>query len=267
MQLKKSRIQAFQHKIFSWWETNKREFPWRKTRNPYYVLVAEVMLQQTQATRVEKKFRPFIEEFPTVEDLANAETSKVLSLWSGLGYNRRAIWLQDAAKKLSTRKQFPKTCAALKTLKGVGPYTARAVLIFAFNKDIVTVDTNVRRVLIAEGFADENASKKELYTIAKQLLPKGRSREWHNALMDYGSLVASASQTGISPPSSQPDFEGSNRDYRGRVVKMLTQQKKATKKTIIDTCQLPRKKAKEVLDSLLADNLIVKQGKYFRLPR
>lgn len=194
-----------------------------------------------------KKFRHFIKEFPTVRDLANTETSEVLSLWSGLGYNRRAIWLQDAAKRLSKQEEFPKTLSELKKLKGVGPYTARAILIFAFNKDIVIVDTNVRRVLIAEGFADESTSKKELYEVARQLLPKGRSRGWHNTLMDYGSLVATASQTGISPTSSQPEFEGSTRDYRGRVVKLLTEQKRGTKEEIIDKCQIPHKKQRKFL--------------------
>lgn len=138
--------------------------------------------------------------------------------------------MQEAAKQIVSMEQFPRTLDELQNLKGVGPYTSRAILIFAFKENIATVDTNIRRILIAEGFADESTSKKELLKIAQQLVPKGRSRAWHNALMDYGSLELSATRTNINPTSSQSPFKGSRRDYRGRIVKFLTKHKKSPQK-------------------------------------
>ncbi|MGC9779824.1 MAG: Fe-S cluster assembly protein HesB [Candidatus Heimdallarchaeota archaeon] len=168
-----SKIKTFQTKIFDWWNTNKREFPWRETTDPYFVLLSEVMLQQTQATRSIEKFKQFVESFPTIDSLAEAQKSEVLKQWSGLGYNRRALWLQEAAKQIIELGDFPKFPEALQALKGIGPYTGRAILIFAFNYDLSTVDTNIRRILIAEGFASETNTEKELYDIAFKIQPKG----------------------------------------------------------------------------------------------
>ncbi|NIQ07158.1 MAG: Fe-S cluster assembly protein HesB [Candidatus Korarchaeota archaeon] len=266
MSIDRTVIQGFQEKIFSWWKNNKREFPWRKTRNPYHILVAEVMLQQTQASRVVEKYQHFITRYPTPSKLAKANTADVLTLWSGLGYNRRALWLQEAAKQIVSMEQFPRTLDELQNLKGVGPYTSRAILIFAFNENIATVDTNIRRILIAEGFADESTSKKELLKIGQQLVPKGRSRAWHNALMDYSSLELTATRTDIRPASSQKPFRGSRREYRGRVVKFLTKHKKSPQKTIIAECNIPMSKVEDVFSSLLNDGLIKKDGNEISLP-
>lgn len=266
MEIDEAKIEAFQDRLFSWWTDNKREFPWRKTEDPYHILVAEVMLQQTQASRVEEKYRKFTTRFPTIECLTEADVGEVIKLWSGLGYNRRAVWLHEAANQLVETEEFPRSLSELEELKGVGPYTARAILIFAFNKNIATVDTNIRRVLIAEGFAKEATSKEQLFEIAQELLPEGRAREWHNALMDYGSLVLTSSETGISPTSSQGTFEGSTRDYRGRVVKYLTQHSAGDREQIIEQCGIPAKEADKVFRSLVADGLIKKEEERFTLP-
>jgi A/G-specific adenine glycosylase len=222
LEIDPKRIVAFQTKIMDWWKANTRDLPWRKDPSPYKVLVSEVMLQQTQVNRVIPKFDEFMESFTTIESLARAETKQLLQVWSGLGYNRRAVWLKEAARQIIERKKFPQSSEELQKLRGVGPYTSRSVLIFAFNRDLAAVDTNIRRVLIAEGFATEEMSEKQLQSIAEAVLLKGRSRDWHNALMDYGSQVMTSSNTGISPTSKQSCYEGSSRQVRGVVIRALT---------------------------------------------
>ncbi|MHA2118204.1 MAG: Fe-S cluster assembly protein HesB [Candidatus Thorarchaeota archaeon] len=215
-------VDEFQRRVMMWWEKNARTLPWREDPTPYRVLISEVMLQQTQVTRVIPKYLEFLEAFPTMESLAKAETKRLLQVWGGLGYNRRAIWLRDAAREIIERGHFPKTAEALCELKGIGPYTSRSILIFAFNRDLAAIDTNIRRVLIASGFANEEMSECQLQAIADQLFIEGRSSDWHNALMDYGSEVLTSSATGIAPTSSQPKFIGSNRQVRGAIIRHLT---------------------------------------------
>ncbi|MFW9923541.1 MAG: Fe-S cluster assembly protein HesB [Candidatus Thorarchaeota archaeon] len=260
------RIANFQKKIFSWWEKNKRDLPWRRTVNPYYIMVSEIMLQQTQVSRSIEKYLEFIQTFPSAESLANAKTAEVLKVWSGLGYNRRALWLQEAAQQLIEKESFPTTPEELIKLKGIGPYTSRSILIFAFNQDLPTVDTNIRRILIAEGFAQESSTEKELIEIAEKLLPKGQSRDWHNALMDYGALFLTASKTGIKPLSSQSQFKNSSRYHRGKIVKYLTEKQQATIEDIRKICDLSENDLKTVLDSLEKDNLIKRVKETISLP-
>ncbi len=261
-----SKIKTFQTKIFDWWNTNKREFPWRETTDPYFVLLSEVMLQQTQATRSIEKFKQFVESFPTIDSLAEAQKSEVLKQWSGLGYNRRALWLQEAAKQIIELGDFPKFPEALQALKGIGPYTGRAILIFAFNYDLSTVDTNIRRILIAEGFASETNTEKELYDIAFKIQPKGRSRDWYSALMDYGATVLTAAKTGIKPVTSQSKYKNSKRFFRGKIVKLLTIREKATKNRISKECKIPIVEIDTILEKLVSDGLIKKERKSYSLP-
>jgi A/G-specific adenine glycosylase len=215
-------IEEFQNKVMTWWEQNARTLPWREDPSPYNVLVSEVMLQQTQVSRVIPKYRKFLEAFPNMKRLAEAETKYLLQVWSGLGYNRRAIWLRDAAREIVKRGEYPRTIEELCALKGIGSYTSRSILIFAFNEDLAAIDTNIRRVLIASGFANEEMSESQLQSVADRLLLRGRSSDWHNALMDYGSEVLTSSSTGIAPTSSQPRFTGSDRQVRGAIIRQLT---------------------------------------------
>jgi A/G-specific adenine glycosylase len=182
------------------------------------------MLQQTQVSRVVPKYELWIDAWPDTAALAAASLQDVLARWSGLGYNNRAKRLRNAAQQIEDDFDgvFPTTIDALEQLPGVGPYTARAVKIFAFNDDVVTVDTNIRRILIHEFGLDEDVSDDELYALAEELLPEGRSREWHNALMDYGALEATSHATGIGAASTQSSFEGSRRQFRGKIVRALT---------------------------------------------
>ena len=266
IELEEKTIQEFQKKIFSWWKKNKRDLPWRRTTNPYFILVSEVMLQQTQVSRTIEKYLEFIEKFPNLEELANASIADVLKTWSGLGYNRRALWLQEAAKQIIELGKFPKSPEELIKLKGIGPYTSRSILIFAFNEDLQTVDTNIRRIMISEGFAKEGTSEKELFQIAKKLLPKGKSCDWHNALMDYGSLELTVAKTGIKPITVQPKFKKSSRYHRGKIIKFLIKNREVEISELMEFCELSKKECEKIITSLLKDGLIMKKEEKYSLP-
>jgi len=251
-------VEAFQKQVMDWWVENARNLPWRIDPSPYNVLVSEIMLQQTQVSRVVPKFIEFMEAFPTIESLANSNTKDLLRVWSGLGYNRRAIWLKEAARQIVEGGEFPQTVKELRDLKGVGPYTSRSVLIFAFNKDLAAVDTNIRRVLIASGFAEETMSDKQLQSIADCVLLRGKSRDWHNALMDYGSQVLTSSSTGISPTSTQPCFAGSNRQLRGAIIRGLTDSDDLDIKelqSLLD-CEVELPELRLIINQLISDGLV-----------
>jgi A/G-specific adenine glycosylase len=219
------------------------------------------MLQQTQVSRVVPKFLEFLQEFPTIEDLAQADTKHLLQVWSGLGYNRRAVWLRDAARAIVEEETFPATAEALCKLKGIGPYTSRSILIFAFNRDLAAVDTNIRRVFIASGLATEDMTEKQLQELADILLLKGHSSDWHNALMDYGSKILTSSSTGISPKSQQQKFVGSARQIRGQLIRILTESNAMTKEEIISKLEpelLKGIKIDELLNQLEEDRLVTR---------
>jgi A/G-specific adenine glycosylase len=229
MQLTKKQISDFQEKILSWYEEHQRDLPWRnlpktfsKDERAYRILISEVMSQQTQIQRVVSKYTAWLEKFPTVVALANASIADVLQYWSGLGYNRRALNLKKAAEMIATEYggHFPDEEKALLALPGIGQYTARAVLCFAFNHQLTVVDTNVRKVILLEILLG-NASldtPQQIQSIADQLLPLGKAYEWNQALMDYAGSVLK--QEKITIPK-QSTFLGSHRYYRGQVLKVL----------------------------------------------
>lgn len=251
-------VRELQQKIMDWWSINARDLPWRNDSTPYEVLVSEVMLQQTQANRVIPKYEEFLKEYPTLERLAVAETKQLLKVWSGLGYNRRALWLRDAAREIVRLGAFPREVKTLRALKGIGEYTSRSILIFAFNDDIAAVDTNIRRVLIASHLADETMSKTEVQRIAEVLLLRGRSRDWHNALMDYGAMVLTAGVTGIAPLSRQPCFKGSSREIRGAIVRALTRTESMTANQLYSQMGLECDKSmmNSILQQLVSEGLV-----------
>jgi A/G-specific adenine glycosylase len=167
--------------------------------------------------------------------------------------------LRDAARQIIENGRFPQTIEELKTLKGIGPYTSRSILIFAFNMDLAAVDTNIRRILIAKGFAEAKMTQKQLQEVADTLLLKGQSRDWHNALMDYGSEVLTASSTGVAPISHQPKFSGSTRELRGAIIRLLTCSDSICLDEIL--CELEKEGIRcrdvdGVLDSLISENLV-----------
>ena len=223
-------MQDFQERILSFYQENKRDLPWRKTTNRYHIMVSEFMLQQTQVSRVIPKYEAWLEAFPSPSALAAAPLPQILQLWQGLGYNNRAKRLQDSCKIIMTEHNgvVPGSPQELIQLPGIGPYMARSIPIFADNLNIATVDTNIRRILIHEFDLPDTISDKELQELADGLVPQGKSRDWHNALMDYGAKVLTARNSGISPKTKQSKFEGSTRWYRSQILKLLLKQKRVS---------------------------------------
>src|SRR5256714_12150091 len=187
--------QAVHERLLLWFAAQGRDLPWRHTRDPYAILVAEIMLQQTGVERVLPKYEAGLARFPTLHALAAAPRSEVIRLWSGLGYNSRAVRLHDVARQVVDRHggHLPETMEGLLKLKGIGRYTAGAVACFAHEQDLAFVDTNIRRVLgrIFLGPAGDDLSlpEKGLRELAEQVLPRGRAWAWHQALMDLGATV------------------------------------------------------------------------------
>ena len=215
------------------------------------------MLQQTQTTRVVPKYLAFIDAFPTSKDLAQAKKIEVLKLWSGLGYNRRAIWLQDVAKTISEMDSFPSEPSILRQFKGIGRYSSHSILIFAFNADLATIDTNIRKIFINESFLAKDATESQSYEVANQFLPHGRSRDWHNALMDYGAAFYSKK----SPSNGSTSFVGSKRQVRGQIIKLLTKGIPLTLKKIQKA--IDYKELESLMEDLVKDELIqFTNGKY-----
>lgn len=193
-----ARLARIQRALIDWFETNGRDLPWRRTRDPYQILVSEIMLQQTQVDRVKPKYAAFLEQFPSLEALAAATPGDVIRAWAGLGYNRRALNLQRTAQAVRDEHggRFPDTPDALRTLPGVGPYTAGAIACFAFERDVAFMDTNIRRVLqrVFVGPDEAAATDRELLAIGGAALPTGRGWSWNQAIMELGALICTAAR-------------------------------------------------------------------------
>ena len=187
---------TFTRKLLAWYKRNARVLPWRETRNPYAILVSEFMLQQTQVSRVLDYYPRFLKRFPTLEKLADARPKAVMEAWDGLGYYARARSLHALARELSaTGYRVPDDPEELRTLPGVGPYTAGAVACFAYEKPVPTVDVNVARVLGRVFLGRETRhGKRETWELAEKLVPKSGARAWrfNQALMELGALVCTA---------------------------------------------------------------------------
>ncbi len=198
-QLDRQQVTAVQGRLVDWYRQSGRDLPWRRTRDPYAVLVSEVMLQQTQVDRVVPKWYAWLEEFPTLETLARAPRADVIRAWRGLGYNLRAIRLHEIARQAAERfgGQLPQSLDQLRSLKGIGRYTAGAVACFGFGQPVAFVDTNVRRVLgrvfLGQPLAGP-ADARALDVVAERTLPVEAAYEWNQGLMDLGATVCTVSR-------------------------------------------------------------------------
>ena len=268
-----TQIKNFQKTIKSWYKTHKRDLPWRNTTEPYHILVSEIMLQQTQVSRVLVKYPEFLKAFPTIQTLASAKDSTLLKTWNGLGYWRRAKYLKETAKIITKtyNNEFPHDTKTLQTLPGIGHYTAGAVSCFAFNTRTAFMDTNIKRVYLHFFFPNKKEiSDKELLQIAQQALPQKDCKNWHYALFDYGASVLK--NTNINKQSKsyrkQNKFKGSFRSFRAKTLKHLLAEpnQKTSKAKLLDFIEdaLRQEEAdyssQEILDSLIKDKLVKTKG-------
>lgn len=280
---------AIHRDVFAWIAPRLRQLPWRDTRDPWAVLVSEVMLQQTGVERVLPKWERFMECFPTPEACASAPLGEVLTLWQGLGYPRRARNLHAAARRVVDEHggRVPATLDQLLDLPGVGPYTARAVLAFAHESDAAVVDTNIARVLAR--FHGRTLAARAAQQLADEWMPSGEAWLWNQALMDLGATVCrprpgcadcplvrgcawrgegddpSVGSAGVS--TTQPRFEGSDRQARGRLLKELSTKRDAVDIADVATVMGRDSDRAEVLVAALVDEgLVVRIGNRLRLP-
>ncbi|HWH35382.1 MAG TPA: A/G-specific adenine glycosylase [Acidimicrobiales bacterium] len=288
---------GFQEATLAWGERERRDLPWRRTRDPWAVLVSELMLQQTQVARVVPRYRAFLRRFPSPSRCAAAPVGEVVRAWAGLGYNRRAVHLHAAARAAVERfgGRLPATLAELRSLPGVGPYTARAVLAFAHDADAVGVlDTNAARVL-ARAVAGRPLAPAEAQILADASVPAGQGWAWNQAMLDLGAMVCTRrrprcgdcplpgtgacawalaghpepdparSTAGAATPQSR--FAGSDRQGRGRLVDALRRGPVAGA-AVAAVCGRPAdpERARRVAASLVADGLIVQRGSHYDLP-
>jgi A/G-specific adenine glycosylase len=229
MKISGSQKKQFNSFLSIWYKTNGRaDLPWRVNQTPYRVFISEIMLQQTQVTRVVDKFNAWMILFPNIKAAVQASQTDILSAWQGLGYNRRGLYTHKACKEILNRFSgaIPIKKEELESLPGIGPYTAGAICAFAFNQPTVFIETNIRRVVIYHFFKNkQNINDKEILVVVKQLLPKNDAKNWYAAIMDYGATLPKIIKTNPNKQSKtytkQSKFKGSNRQIRGEVLRQL----------------------------------------------
>ena len=265
-------IAGFRALVYHYYHLHRRELPWRVPGDPYRVLVSEVMLQQTQVDRVIPKFLAFVEYFPSTEDLSVAPLATLLSAWQGLGYNRRALNLQRAARQIVDCWQgvVPDDTELLKQLPGIGPYTAGAIRAFAFNRPELFLETNIRSVLLHFFFpGQEQVADRELLPVAEALLDRVAPRDWYNALMDYGSDL----KRRFPNPSRrsrhhtvQSRFHGSDRQIRGGVLRHLLTTHGLTLNALVQRLNCDKERLRRILAALVGEGLVQQTGTKFQIP-
>lgn len=260
-------ITSLRRTVLRFYRLHGRNLPFRKTTDPYKITVAEIMLQQTQVDRVVPKYQAWVTRWSSWEQLARASNKRLLQMWSGLGYNRRALNLGKLARTVVNEYggSLPDTPEELQKLPGIGPYTSCAILIFAFNKPLITIDTNIRRVIIYELGLPASTPMKKVEEIAWQLLPKKRSRDWHNALMDYSRLVLPNRIERIPALSRQSKFEGSLRQIRGEIIRQLTTKSSVEVEHIIENLKRTRRDVFKAVKTLEKDGMVIRKENVIQL--
>jgi len=274
--------------VLRWGVPRLRDLPWRATRDPWAVLVAEVMAQQTQIDRVVERWQGFLQQFPDVASCAQSPLSDVLRTWQGLGYPRRARYLHETARRVVELGGFPNTLEGMLALPGVGPYTARAVLAFAFEQPAAVVDTNIARVLAR--LTGERLTARRAQGLADRLCPDSDSWIWNQVIMDLGAvlcrprpncgecpLVASCCWSVQGRPDPDPavgsagvsgrqaQFEGSDRQARGRLMRRLVDGDLSVREASQVMC-VDDERAARLVQALLADGLVERCDGTLRLP-
>jgi len=261
-------IKKFKKTIGEYYRKHGRKMPWRETDDPYRILVSEIMLQQTQVDRVAKKYPEFIAAFPHFKILASAPLKNVLRVWTGMGYNRRALYLKKIAETVVRTYQgvVPKEITELERLPGIGPATARSIAAFAFNMPHAFIETNIRSVFIHEFFPGcRTVADVKLMPLVEQALDKKNPREWYYALMDYGAMIKKQAHNPSrrsAHHAQQPKFKGSNRELRGKMLKVLIK-KSHTLADLMKGVSVSRQQLKQNLNALQNEGLLTKRNGKF----
>lgn len=260
-------ITQFQSQVYNFYTVNKREFVWRQKITPYKIIISEVMLQQTQTARVVPKFENWLQQFPDFAALAQASNHDVLTAWQGLGYNRRGLALLKIAQMIMADHggQLPNDPVALQAFPAIGPNTAGSICAFAFNKPIVFIETNIRTVYTHSFFLGQSEiSDKQLLPLIAQTVDQQNAREWYYALMDYGVHLKQGLPK-INAASKhytrQSKFEGSKRQVRGAIIKILTQLKQVNYQILIELINFELPKNQQNRDVIIK-NLIDEKVMY-----
>lgn len=217
--------EQLRHTVWEYYRAHRREMPWREEPTFYFVLVSEIMLQQTQVPRILKRFPEFIDRFPDIASLAGAPLADVLQAWQGLGYNRRAKYLSDAAREV-VRTGQPTTLAGLQALPGVGRNTAAAIMNYVYEQPVPFIETNIRTVYFYHYFPDitEPVHDREVLALVERTIDREHPREWFWALMDYGSWLKAQGQGRLDASrhyKKQSALKGSQREMRGILIREL----------------------------------------------
>jgi A/G-specific adenine glycosylase len=253
--------------LINWYKKNNRSFLWRKTTDPWQILLIETLAQQTQLERANNYFKKFIEVFPTPKSMANSSLKIILQMWSGLGYNNRAKRLYEASKIIE-KKGFNQIYPNFDDLPGVGPYTKNAILSFAYGEKVLAIDTNIERII--QRYFGLNDTKNFFKENSKYFLQKVDSREINQAFMDFGSSICKSTnpmcstcpiERGCSKyfsnrKSTKENYKGSNREVRGKIVKLLVNEGSINNLKLLEELNEDSEKVKKALEGLKKDNLI-----------
>jgi A/G-specific adenine glycosylase len=262
-------IESFRATVYAVARANFRHLPWRATADPYRILVSEIMLQQTQAERVVAKFVEFVCRFPTVATLAAAELADVLTVWQGLGYNRRGLALKRTAEAIMTcfGGKVPTTRKELESLPGIGPYTAGAIMAFAYDRPEVFIETNIRSVLIHHYCQDRcGIHDRDLLPLVAQTMDRAQPRAWYTALMDYGVVLKrehpNPSRNSIHHLRQSP-FAGSNRQLRSALLRVVLAQPGLSVDDVAALVTADHEKIVSNLAQMEKEGLIVRKGSIY----
>lgn len=264
-------VQTFQKTIYDYYREHSRKLPWRITRNPYHILVSEIMLQQTQVARVLVKYERLVQMFPDFSTLAQAPLKIILKEWQGMGYNRRAIALKHIAQKVMEEfhGHLPPSAEVLKTFPGIGKATASSIIAFAFNIPTVFIETNIRRVFIHGFFHDRSDVKDtEILLLVERTLDVTNPREWYYGLMDYGAMLKKEFENPNRRSAhyqKQSPFQGSNRQVRGNILKMLANESSVSEREITRKLQTDSERVRNNLVQLEKEGFIKKMRGRFTI--
>jgi A/G-specific adenine glycosylase len=255
--------------IWDYYQHNRRDFSWRATDNPYHIVVSEIMLQQTQTYRVAPKYELFIKAFPDFTTLAQAPLQNLLAAWHGLGYNRRALALQKTAQKVVQEYNglLPNDPETLVTFPGIGKATAASICAFAFNKPTIFIETNIRAVYIHTFFPHrDDVHDKEILPLVQATVDHSNAREWYYALMDYGVMLKKKYKNPSRKSShhtQQSAFEGSDRQIRGMILKILIERQVITIHELWSLIDRDPSRVQTILNDLVNEKFIVQKGSIY----